>query len=93
MTLGGYANRLAHIDLTKGKVTYDPVPEEWMLKYIGGRGLGVKYVFENGPNVDPLTRHQHHIAAAFHGGQETTVGADDSERHAIAPGQLIGAGV
>ncbi len=55
MNLGGYANNIAHIDLTEGKVEYKPVPEEWALKYLGGRGLGVKYVFENGPNVDPLS--------------------------------------
>jgi aldehyde:ferredoxin oxidoreductase len=55
MALGGYANHIGHIDLTKGKVEYKPIPEDWALKYIGGRGLGVKYVFENGPQVDPLS--------------------------------------
>lgn len=54
-TLGGYANHLGHIDLTKGEVTYTEVPDEWARLYIGGRGLGVKYVFENGPKVDPLS--------------------------------------
>ncbi len=55
MALGGYADRVAHIDLTKGQVTYDAIPEDWKLKYIGGRGVGVKYVFDNGPQVDPLS--------------------------------------
>ncbi|MDI6693948.1 MAG: aldehyde ferredoxin oxidoreductase family protein [Anaerolineales bacterium] len=55
MALGGYANRIGHVDLTHGKVTYEPIPEEWARKYIGARGLGVKYVFENGPQVDPLS--------------------------------------
>jgi aldehyde:ferredoxin oxidoreductase len=55
MTLGGYADRVAHVDLTKGKIEYKPFPEEWKLKYIGGRGMGVKYVYENGPKVDPLS--------------------------------------
>jgi aldehyde:ferredoxin oxidoreductase len=55
MELGGYANRLAHIDLTAEKVEYKPIPEDWARKYIGGRGLGVKFVFENGPKVDPLS--------------------------------------
>src|SRR3990170_600199 len=55
MTLGGYANHIAQIDLTQGKVAYEPVPEEWAQKYIGGRGLGVKYVFDNGPQVDPFS--------------------------------------
>ena len=55
MDLGGYAHRIAHIDLSTKKIDYKPIPEEWALKYIGGRGLGVKYVFENGPEVDPLS--------------------------------------
>ncbi len=54
MKLGGYANRLAHIDLSARSVEYRPIPEEWARKYIGGRGLGVRYVYENGPAVAPL---------------------------------------
>jgi len=55
MALGGYANNLAWIDLNSGKVEYKPVPEDLARKYIGGRGLGVKFVFDNGPKVDPLS--------------------------------------
>ncbi len=54
-TLGGYADRIAHVDLTKEKVEFKPIPEDWKRKFIGGRGLGVKYVFDNGPKVDPLS--------------------------------------
>ena len=53
--LGGYANRIGFVDLTAGKVEYGDAPEEWKRKYIGGRGLGVKYVYENGPQVEPLS--------------------------------------
>lgn len=55
MALGGYANNLAWVDLTAGQVEYKPIPEEDARKYIGGRGLGVKFVFDNGPQVDPLS--------------------------------------
>jgi aldehyde:ferredoxin oxidoreductase len=55
MALGGYANQIAWIDLTEGKVELKPVPKDLALKYIGGRGLGVKFVFDNGPEVDPLS--------------------------------------
>ncbi len=55
MALGGYANNLAWVDLTAGKVEFKPVPENDARKYIGGRGLGVKFVFDNGPKVDPLS--------------------------------------
>ena len=53
--IGGFANRIAHIDLSSGTVEYKEIPEDWAKKYIGARGLGVKYVFENGPEVDPLS--------------------------------------
>jgi len=55
MKVGGFANKIIHVDLAAEKVEYKPIPEEWALKYIGGRGLGDKYVFENGPQVDPLS--------------------------------------
>jgi aldehyde:ferredoxin oxidoreductase len=55
MELGGYVDRVARIDLTAGEVKYEGINEEDARKYIGGRGLGVKYVFDNGPQVDPLS--------------------------------------
>ena len=54
MELGGYAGKVAHIDLTGGTVTYKPIPEDWALKFIGGRGVGVRYVLEAGAQVDPM---------------------------------------
>lgn len=55
MELGGYADHVARIDLASGAVSYEGINEEDARKYIGGRGLGVKYVFDNGPTVDPLS--------------------------------------
>lgn len=55
MALHGFANKIAHIDLTGGKIEFKQIPEDWAMKYIGGRGLGVKFVFDNGPKVDPLS--------------------------------------
>ncbi len=55
MKLGGFANHTAHVDLSTGSIEYKGIPEDWARKYIGARGLGVKYVFENGPEVDPLS--------------------------------------
>jgi aldehyde:ferredoxin oxidoreductase len=53
--LGGFCNRVAWVDLTAGTVEYKPLDEEDVRKYLGARGLGVKYVFDNGPDVDPLS--------------------------------------
>ncbi len=55
MAIGGYHNRIARINLTTGKVSYEPLNEEWVRKYIGARGLGVRYVFEAGPTVQPFS--------------------------------------
>ena len=54
MAQGGYAGRMATVDLSSGGVSYSPIPDDWARKYIGARGLGVRYVFEAGPTVDPL---------------------------------------
>jgi aldehyde:ferredoxin oxidoreductase len=52
---GGYANRVAWVDLTAGAVDYKEIDEQDARMYVGGRGLGVKYVFDNGPEVEPLS--------------------------------------
>ncbi|MCE7986746.1 MAG: aldehyde ferredoxin oxidoreductase [Caldilinea sp. CFX5] len=52
--IGGFTNRVAWIDLTTGNIAYKGVDEADAKKYIGARGLGVKYVFENGPTVEPF---------------------------------------
>jgi aldehyde:ferredoxin oxidoreductase len=54
--LGGYANKIARIDLTAGEVTYGEIDEQDARAYVGGRGLGVKYVFDNGPQVEPFSQ-------------------------------------
>ena len=52
--LGGYQDHIARIDLNEDEVNYEGVDDEDAKKYIGARGLGVKYVFDQGPDVDPL---------------------------------------
>lgn len=55
MNIGGFSNKEVLIDLTNGTVDYRPINEDLAKKYIGGRGLGVKYVLDNGPQVEPLS--------------------------------------
>ncbi len=52
--IGGFQDRIARIDLSDGGVTYESIDDEDAKKYIGARGLGVKYIFDQGPEVDPL---------------------------------------
>ncbi len=55
MSFGGFKNKEIIVDLTDGTIDYRKVNEEDARKYIGGRGLGVKYVLDNGPEVEPLS--------------------------------------
>ncbi|MEQ6378747.1 aldehyde ferredoxin oxidoreductase family protein [Bacillaceae bacterium S4-13-58] len=55
MALGGFMNKEVVVDLSSGSVDYREINEDYAKKYIGGRGLGVKYVFDNGPEVEPLS--------------------------------------
>ncbi|APX95211.1 aldehyde ferredoxin oxidoreductase family protein [Natronorubrum daqingense] len=52
--LGGFQDRVARVDLSDGSVAYESIDEDDAKQYIGARGLGVKYVFEQGVDVDPL---------------------------------------
>ncbi|WP_158055536.1 aldehyde ferredoxin oxidoreductase family protein [Halorussus halophilus] len=52
--LGGFHDHVARVDLSDESVGYESVDDEDARKYIGARGLGVKYVFDQGPDVDPL---------------------------------------
>lgn len=53
--LGGYANRIARVDLTDGSVQYQEIDDQLARMYVGGRGMGVKFLFDNGPEVEPLS--------------------------------------
>ncbi len=52
--VGGFHDRIARVDLTDQTVRYEGIPDADAKKYIGARGLGAKYVFDQGPDVDPL---------------------------------------
>ena len=55
MALGGFANRVARINLTDRSVSYEGINEDDARKYIGARGLGVKYLLDNGADTDPTS--------------------------------------
>ncbi|MGM0372315.1 MAG: aldehyde ferredoxin oxidoreductase family protein [Halobacteriota archaeon] len=46
---------ILRVDLTDGTVRREPIPEQWRRQYIGGKGLGARYLHEvTDPGVDPL---------------------------------------
>lgn len=52
----GYQNKIARVNLTTEKVTYEELPDEVIRKFIGGKGLGYYIIYkEVPPGTDPLS--------------------------------------
>jgi len=52
----GYMNRLLTVDLTTGYREVIPLSPEYVRDYIGGRGLGARYLYDLlQPETDPLS--------------------------------------
>ncbi len=52
----GIRGRLLEVDLTRGETNDLPIPDEMFEKYLGGRGLGARLLFDMlPPNTDPLS--------------------------------------
>jgi aldehyde:ferredoxin oxidoreductase len=53
---GGYHGRLLRVNLTTGSIKYEDIPEPILRDYLGGRGLGSKYLYDElKPGTDPLS--------------------------------------
>jgi aldehyde:ferredoxin oxidoreductase len=51
-----YCGRILIVDLTNKTISQRDLNVDWAEKYIGGKGLGFRYLFsEISPNVDPLS--------------------------------------
>ena len=44
--LGGYAGKVLFVDLTKGAIKEEIVPEKTNRDFIGGYGLGIRILYE-----------------------------------------------
>lgn len=52
----GWNGKIAKVYLTERKTETVPLDEEFLTKYLGGRGLGVKFVYDLvKPGIDPLS--------------------------------------
>jgi len=51
----GYNGKILRIDLTKKKISSEILDKKEILDYIGGRGLGIKKLYENKRKIDPLS--------------------------------------
>lgn len=51
-----YCNKVLIVDLTNKNIFQKDLNFDWVEKYIGGKGLGFRYLFnEINPNIDPLS--------------------------------------
>jgi len=52
----GYAGRILNVDLSSGEIRADDLDEQVARKFLGGRGLAVKMLYDEiGPGVDPMS--------------------------------------
>lgn len=51
-----YQGKVLRVNLATGAHTIEPLHEKWARDYFGGKGLGIKYLYEElAPGVDPLS--------------------------------------
>ena len=56
MSKGGWMGTVLRINLTTGQISKEPLNMKWAKDFIGGRGLGAKYLSEEmDPTIDPLS--------------------------------------
>jgi aldehyde:ferredoxin oxidoreductase len=53
--MNGYTGKILRVDLSAGELQDEPLNEEYVRDYVGGSGLGVRYLWDLvGPDTDPL---------------------------------------
>lgn len=62
---GSYGGRFLRVNLTTGQLTPEPIPEDVMRDFVGGRALAMRYLYQElPPGVDPLSPENKLILAA-----------------------------
>lgn len=72
---GGYHNKLLRVNLTNNTFVTEEINEDTLIKYIGGRGLGTKILYDElPPKVDPLGPDNKllFVSAPLHGSNAAT---------------------
>ncbi len=56
MVNGCYTGKVLRVDLTSGRISAEPLREDWARDFIGGKGLVFRYLYEElRPGTDPLS--------------------------------------
>lgn len=52
----GWKGQVLRVDLSRGQITKEPLKADWARDFVGGRGVGAKYLYEMmDPKVDPFS--------------------------------------
>ncbi|TDA38829.1 MAG: hypothetical protein DSO08_03470, partial [Candidatus Methanomethylicota archaeon] len=43
---GAYMGKILRVNLTDKKVSESPLPEEYVMKYLGGRGIAARLLYD-----------------------------------------------
>ncbi len=79
--MDGWVGKILRVNLTKGTVSVEDLDEKTAHDYIGGRGLGIKYLYDEiDPKIDPLSPRNKLIMAA---GPLTGTGALAGSRYTV----------
>jgi len=49
------SNGILRVDLSNRSVESERIPDEWLESYIGGKGIGARYLYEMAPGTDPTS--------------------------------------
>jgi len=53
--IGGYMGKIIRVNLSTGELKYEDLRWSWVSEYVGGKGLGFRYLYEElKPKIDPL---------------------------------------
>lgn len=77
----GHMNRILYVDLSSGAVEIRPQEPEWLTLYVGGRGLGIRLLYDlTEPGMDP---YDPRMPIIFSAGPLTGTHAPQSNRFVV----------
>jgi len=54
--MGGWVGKIVRVNLSTGKVTFQELPKDMAVAYLGGRGFGARILYDEvGPSVEPFS--------------------------------------
>ncbi|HAF51008.1 MAG: Aldehyde:ferredoxin oxidoreductase [Synergistales bacterium 54_24] len=85
----GWTGKLLRVNLTEGTITTEALRKPWAEEYVGARGLGSKYLYEEvDPAVDPLSPENKIIFAT--GPLTGTLATSGGRYNVVTKGPLTG---